>query len=147
MPIPTALASQALAASGFEESPGMLAAGSAFRLPVRASWWIITWVAARDAIERLDVELDYGPQQVGSIHRFTSPATLAADLPGVVARLKALAASDELRCPRCRKGWATVRQPKPGDRWEPFLSCTRRACWRDGDQRPLSTAFQPVVVH
>ncbi len=147
MAIPTALASQALAASGFEGSPGVLAAGSMFRLPVRPTWWITAWVAARDGIDRLDLELDYGQQQVGSIHRFTSPGTLAADLPGVVATLKTLAASDELRCPRCKKGWVTVRQPKPGEDWEPFLSCTRRACWRDGDRRPLSTAFRPVVVH
>jgi hypothetical protein len=142
MAITSQLARQTLMDRGFQElqlTGG--GSGSTFRhheLP--APWSITAQLDTGDLLQHVDVSLQFRDQQIGVIHRVTTHATLATELPGIVSSLMALVGSAALTCPRCGSGWVTVRE---ADGAQPaFLACADNC-----EPGPVLSHVQPIVTY
>ena len=62
----------------------------------------------------------------GTVHRCFSDTAVSNSLLGIIASLRALAATpDKLRCPKCGLRWVHMKEPYASSpkQWPPFLSC------------------------
>lgn len=61
---------------------------------------------------------------IGTRYKFTSCIALDKNIDGIVETLKEQSDNDEiLKCEKCKIRYGHPKEPPPGKKWKPFLSC------------------------
>jgi hypothetical protein len=110
-----------------ESSSGV---GDEYSMDLDARWKVTAFAAYKgnpfagtataDTYERVDFSLD----SKGTIHKCFSVKALQSNAVKILDELRRVSENEDLlKCPKCGTRYVHAKEPHPGDKWKPFLSC------------------------